>query len=195
MYDRWRELLHLGELEVDSVLAFWGFKYGHLLEFLDPRLSFRRLGSVVTEFVDECLQMGTLGHLVFILAFGRLAALFFGGVEGVEVRAFVIVEAFRMLVNYVGCYFVQKGSVMGDDEEGAWVRLEVAGEEGNGGNVQHIGRFYEISASFLGGIKRSFTVKEKQVWLAEERSGQRQSHPPTSREGFGGIMLPFFREA
>ena len=94
--------------------------------------------------------MGTLGHLVFILSFGRLASLLFGCVEGVEVGAFVIVETFGVLVNYVGCYFVQKGSVMGYDEEGTGVGLEVAGEEGDGGDVQHVGRFCDDSACFLG---------------------------------------------
>ena len=108
---------------MDCVLAFWGFKYGHLLKLLDPGLGFRRFGSIVAELVDKSLQMGTLGHLVFILAFGRLAALLFGSVEGVEIGAFIIVEAFRVLVDYVGCYFVQEGSVVGDDEEGAGVGL------------------------------------------------------------------------
>ena len=101
-----RELLHLGEPEVHRVLAFRGFQRGHLFEFLDPRLGFGRFGGVVAEFVDECLQVGTLGHLVLILAFGRLAALFFGGVEGVEVGTFVVVEAFRVLVDDVGRHFV-----------------------------------------------------------------------------------------
>ena len=150
MYDGWRELLHLGESEVDRVLAFWGFEHGHLLEFLDPRLRFRGFGSVVAEFVNEGLQMSTLGHLVFILAFGRLAALFFGSVEGVEVGAFVIIETLRVLVDYVGCYFIQEGSVVGDDEEGAGVRLEVAGEESDGGDVQHVGRFCKVSGSGSG---------------------------------------------
>ena len=40
-------------------------------------------------------------------------------------------------------------------------------------------------------FERWSTVKEKQVWLAEEGSGQCQSHPPASGEGFGGIVLPF----
>ncbi len=40
LYDRWRELLHIGKLEVNCVLAFWGFQYGHLLKFLDPGLGF-----------------------------------------------------------------------------------------------------------------------------------------------------------
>ena len=100
--------------------------------------------------------MGTLGHLVFILSFGRLASLLFGCVEGVEVGAFVIVEAFGVLVDYVGCYFVQKGSVMGDDEEGTGVGLEVAGEEGDGGDVQHVGRFCNVSACSLGVFQELF---------------------------------------
>ena len=135
LYDRWRELLHVGEPEVDGVLAFWGFQYGHLLEFLDPRLSFRRLGGVVAKLVNECLQMSTLGHLVLILAFGRLAALFFGGVKGVEIGAFVIVKTLGVLVDDVGCYFIQESSVVGDDEEGAGIGLQVVGEESDGGNI------------------------------------------------------------
>ena len=120
---------------MDGVLAFWGFQYGHLLEFLDPRLSFRRLGGVVAELVDESLQMSTLGHLVLILAFGRLAALFFGGVKGVEIGAFVIVKTLGVLVDDVGCYFIQESSVVGDDEEGAGIGLQVVGEESDGGNI------------------------------------------------------------
>ena len=147
MYDGWRELLHFGKPEVDRVFAFWGFKHRHLFEFLDPRLGFRGFGSVVAEFVNECLQMSTLGHLVFILAFGRLAPLFFGSVKGVEISAFVIVETLRVLVDYVRRYFIQEGSVVGDDEKGAGVRLEVAGEESDGGDVQHVGRFCEVSVS------------------------------------------------
>ena len=126
MYDRWRKFFHLGEFEMDSVLALWRLKHGHLFEFLDTRLGFRGFGSVVAEFVDESLQMGTLGHLVFVLAFGRLAALFFGGVKGIKVGAFVIIEALGVLVDYVGCHFVQEGSIVGDDEEGAGVGLQVA---------------------------------------------------------------------
>lgn len=148
--DGWRKLLHIRELEVDRVLAFWGFKYGHLLKLLDPGLSFRRLGRVVAELVNECLQMSTLGHLVFIFAFGRLAALFLGSVKGVEIGAFVIVKTLRVLMNYVGCYFIQEGSVVGDDEEGAGVGLEVAGEKSDGGDVQHVGRFCQKSASSSG---------------------------------------------
>ena len=100
------ELLHLGEFEVHRVLAFRGFQDGHLFEFLDARLGFGGFGGVVAKLVDEGLQVGALGHLVLVLAFGRLAALFFGGVEGVEVGAFVVVEAFGVLVDYVGGHFV-----------------------------------------------------------------------------------------
>ena len=96
--------------------------------------------------------MGTLGHLVFILTFGRLASLLFSCVEGVEVGAFVIVEAFGVLVDDVGCYFVQKGSVMGDDEKGAGVGLEIAGEEGDGGDVQHVGRFCDDVSMHSGNL-------------------------------------------
>ena len=190
-----RELLHLGELEVHRVLALRGFQDGHLLEFLDPRLGFGGFGGVVAELVDEGLQVGSLGHLVLVLAFGRLAALFFGGVEGVEVGTFVVVEAFRVLVYYIGRHFVQKGPVVGDDKEGAGVGLEVAREEGDGGHVQHVGWFCQVSASILGDFQRRRTVKEEQVRLAEKCSGQCQPHPPTSRESLGGIVLLFFREA
>ena len=135
---------------MDRVLALWRLKHGHLFELLDARLGFRRFGSVVAEFVDERLQMGTLGHLVLILAFGRFATLFFGGVKGVEVGALVVIEAFGVLMNYVGCHFVQEGSVVGYDEEGAGIGLQVIREEGDGGDVQHVGRFCEVSASMLG---------------------------------------------
>lgn len=169
MDDGRREFLHFGELEVHCVLAFGGFEDGHLLELFDPGLGFRRLGGVVAEFVDECLQVGTLGHLVLILTFGRLATLLFGCVEGVEVGAFVIVEAFGVLVDYVGCYFVQKGSVMGDDEEGTGVRLEVAGEEGDGGDVQHVRRFCDVSACILG-LYQDLFYRQGEAGLVRRRA-------------------------
>ena len=166
--DGWRELLHVGEPEVDGVLAFGGFKYGHLFKFLDPRLGFRRLGGVVAELVDECLQMSTLGHLVLILAFGRLAALFFGGVKGIEIGAFVVVKTLGVLVDDVGCYFVQESSVVGDDEEGAGIGLQVVGEESDGGNIQHVGRFCGVSASGLTAFKEMI-YRQGEADLARKR--------------------------
>ena len=148
MDDGRRQLFHVGESEVHGVLALGGFEDGHLLQLLDPGLGFRGFGGVVAELVDEGLQVRALGHLILVLAFRRLAAFFFRGVERVEIGALVIVQSLRVLVDYVGRYFVQKGSVVRDDEKGARVGLEVAGEKRNGGHVQHVGRFYHISASF-----------------------------------------------
>ena len=88
--------------------------------------------------------MGALGHLVLVLSFGGFAALFLCRVEGVEVGAFVVIEAFGVLVDYVCGYFVEEGSVVGDDEEGRGIGLEIGGEECNGWDIQHIGRFYEV---------------------------------------------------
>lgn len=65
--------------------------------------------------------MDALDHLVIVFAFGGFAALFFGGVEGVEVGAFVVVEAFGVLVDDVGSDLVEEGTVVGDNEEGARV--------------------------------------------------------------------------
>lgn len=53
LHNGWRELLNFWELEVHGILALWCFQDGHLFKFLDPRLCFRRLGSIVPEFVDE----------------------------------------------------------------------------------------------------------------------------------------------
>ena len=39
------------------------------------------------------------------------------------------------------------------------------------------------------------TIKEKKIWLAEECSGQGQSHSPSSREGLSCKVLPLFRKA
>ena len=153
---------------MNCVLAFWSFQDGHLLEFLDSGLSLRRFGSVVAEFVDESLQMGSLGHLIIILALSSFTALFFGSVKGVEVGAFIIIEALRVLVNDVGCYLVQKGSIVGDDKERAWVGLEVAGEESDGGDVQHVGRFWEILASILG-VSQEVQYHQVEAGLARRR--------------------------
>ena len=124
------ELFDLGEFEVHRVFAFGGFEDGHLFEFLDAGLGFGRFGGVVAELVDEGLQVGTLGHLVLVLALGGFAALFFGGVEGVEVGALVIVETFGVLVDDIRGDFIEEGSVMGDNEEGGGVGLQIGGEEG-----------------------------------------------------------------
>ena len=107
------------------VFAFRGFEDRHFFEFLYSGLGFGGFGGVVAEFVNKGLEVGALGHLVFVLAFGGFAALFFCCVEGVEVGAFVIVEAFGVLVYYICCYFVEEGSVVGDYEESRRVGLEV----------------------------------------------------------------------
>ena len=104
-------------------------------------MGFGGFGGVVAEFVDEGLEVGALGHLIFVFAFGGFAALFFCGIEGGEVGAFVVVEALGVLVDYVCRYFVEEGAVVGDYEEGGGVGLEVGGEEGYGGDVEHVGGF------------------------------------------------------
>ena len=108
------QLLDVGEAEVDLVFGLGGLEDGHLLELLDAGLGFGGFGGVVAELVDEGLEVLALDHLVLVLAFGRLAALFLGGVEGVEVGAFVVVEPLAVLVDDVGGYFVEEGTVMGD---------------------------------------------------------------------------------
>ena len=75
------EFLNVGEAEVDCVFGFGGFEDGHLFEFLDAGLGFGGFGGVVAELVDEGLEEGALGLLVFVLAEGSLAAFFFCGVE------------------------------------------------------------------------------------------------------------------
>ena len=119
--DWWREFFDFREFEVHSVPAFWGFENGHFFKFLYSRLGFRGFGGVVTEFVDKGLEMSALSHLIFVLAFGGFAALFFCCVEGVKVGALVVVEAFGVLVDYVCCYFVEEGSVVRDYQECRWV--------------------------------------------------------------------------
>ena len=91
MDDGWGEFFDGRELELDRVFCFGGFEDGHLFEFLDAGLGFGGFGGIVAKFVDEGLEVGSLGHLVFVFAFGGLAAFFFGGVEGVEVCAFVVI--------------------------------------------------------------------------------------------------------
>ena len=113
----WREFFDFGEFEVHCVFAFWGFENGHFFEFLYSGLGFGGFGGVVAKFVDEGLEVGALGHLVFVLAFSGFAALFFCCIEGVEVGAFIVVEAFGVLVDYVRCYFIEEGSVVRDYEE------------------------------------------------------------------------------
>ena len=115
------QLFDVREAEVDLVFGLGGLEDGHLLELLDAGLGFGGFGGVVAEFVDEGLEVLALDHLVLVLAFRGLAALFLGGVEGVEVGAFVVVEALAVLVDDVGGYFVEEGTVMGDYQERAGV--------------------------------------------------------------------------
>lgn len=46
-----------------------------------------------------------------------------------------------MLVNDIRGHFVQKGSIVRDDQERARIGLEVVGQKGDGRHVQHVGRF------------------------------------------------------
>lgn len=161
---------------MDCVFTLRRLQHGHLFQFLNPALCFTTLGRVVAEFVNESLQMGALGHLIFVLALGGFSPFFFGGVELVEVGAFVVVEAFGVLVDYVGCDFIEEGAIVGDDEEGAGVGLEVGGEEGYGGHVQHVGGFWGLSAGFRTGtgkgdlVRGGLTVEQEEIWFAEQCS-------------------------
>ncbi len=67
--------------------------------------------------------MSALDHLVLILALRCLAAFFLCGVEGVEVGTFVVVESFGVLMNDVCGDFIEKSTIVGDDEEGRGVGL------------------------------------------------------------------------
>ena len=48
-----------------------------------------------------------------------------------KICPFVVVQSFRMLMDNVGCHFVEKSSVVRDDEHGAWVCLKIIGQEGD----------------------------------------------------------------
>ncbi|KAI6769066.1 hypothetical protein HG531_010170 [Fusarium graminearum] len=117
--------------------------------------------------------MGSLYHLVLVLSLGNLLALLLGGVEGVEVGSTVVIETLRVLVDDVGGDFVEERSVVRYDEDGTGVCLKVIGQESNGWDVQHVGRF----------------VKKKQVRLTEQGSRKSQTHSPTTREGLGSMLL------
>ena len=66
-----------------------------------------------------------------------------GALEGLEIRALVVVETLRMLVDNVGGDFVEECSIVGDNEYGAWVGLQIFGEEGDGWHIQHVRRFVQ----------------------------------------------------
>ena len=144
------------------ILTLWCFEHRHLLEFLDTRLRFTRLGGIVAKLVDKGLQVRALDHLVLVLTLRGLTTLFFGGVERVEVGALVVVEALRMLVDNIGGDFIEERTIVRNDEEGTRVGLEVGGEEGYGGYVQHVGGFYgELALRFylVIGLGRGCTVE------------------------------------
>jgi hypothetical protein len=122
--------------------------------------------------------MSSLGHLVFILALGRLLTLFSGCIKSVKVGTTVVVEAFRVLMDNVCGDFVEEGSVVGNDKNSAGVTLKIIGEESNRGDVQHVGRF----------------VEKQKVRLAEQGTGKSQTHSPTTRKGLGGKLLTLGRE-
>lgn len=53
LYNRRGQFLDLRELEMYGILALRFFQNWHSFQFLDSRLRFGRLGSVVPELVDE----------------------------------------------------------------------------------------------------------------------------------------------
>lgn len=87
------------------------------------------------EFVNEGLEMGMLCYLVFVFFFGYFFLFFFGGIEGFEVGIMVVVEMYGVLMNDVGCYFVEEGFVVRYDKNGVGVVLKVVGKEGDRWNV------------------------------------------------------------
>ena len=84
-------------------------------------MRFGGFGRVVSEFVDKRLKVGSLCHLLLVFALRRLTALLFGGVEGIKVGAFVVVETFRVLVDDVCGYLVEECSVVRDNEDCAGI--------------------------------------------------------------------------
>lgn len=71
------------------------------------------------------LQMRTLSHLLLILTYSSLAALFLGSIKGVEVRPLVVIQSLRMLMDDVGGNLVKKGSVVRYDQYSAGIGREV----------------------------------------------------------------------
>src|SRR5690606_24857314 len=105
----------------------------------------------------------------------RLSPLLFCGVKCIKIATLVVVQTLRVLVNDICSNFVEECSVVRYDKNGRGIVLEVFGKEGNGGDVQHVGRF----------------VEKKEIGLAKEGSSKCKTHTPTTREGFCRKELPF----
>jgi len=88
--------------------------------------------------------MFSQGKLIFIFSSLVFGPFFFGGLEGCEI-SLVIVESFVVLVDNVGCHFVEEVSVVRDDEDGAGVADEVVGEVCYGWDIQHVAGFYKVN--------------------------------------------------
>lgn len=73
--------------------------------------------------------MRAFAHLLLVLALSSLAALFLGSVEGVEVCTFVVVQSLRVLVDDVGCDFVEESSVVGHDQDSTGIACQIVRQE------------------------------------------------------------------
>lgn len=79
----------------------------------------------------------------------------------------------------IGCNLIQECSVVRHDQNGGRVGLQVLGKVSDGRNVQHVGRL----------------IKKQKIRFTEQRTGQGQTHAPTSRERLGSELLPLWRES
>lgn len=150
----------------------WLARLGDLVQFLDhldPALDLGGLGSYGAEAVDEGLDFCDLLFLILEGSHHLVVAL----VLEFEVAGVVsLVGGELLLVDLVDFLddAIHEGAVVGDDEEGAGVVLEVALEPHERAEVE-----------VVGGL-----VQHEEVWLFYEEAGKVGAHDPASGKDIGG---------
>mmetsp|Transcript_42452 Transcript_42452/g.73847 ORF Transcript_42452/g.73847 Transcript_42452/m.73847 type:complete len:508 (+) Transcript_42452:634-2157(+) len=148
-----------------------------LLDDLDATLHETRALRVVAKFVHKLLHVLHLHHLGFVLFLLHDAHLLVSRL----VRVIVTAEVGQLEVREthdVRADFVQEGLVVGDQQHGFGVALEVLFQPQDRLQIQVIGRL----------------IEHEQVWLHQQRTRQRHTHAPTSRQRRSGRVLHCIRE-
>src|SRR5436190_3222080 len=112
-------------MKVDCLLLRRNLDALHAFELLDPALDLLRLGCLVAEAVDECFQLFDFLALVTISRF-ELHSSFCFLLEEFFVISTVEVDS---LVPYLGCAvdrYIEKVTVMGDDDVGIRICIQVS---------------------------------------------------------------------
>src|SRR5215469_14314895 len=158
----------LWEGEMNRLFFRWNLYSLHLLQFLDSTLDLLGFGCLVAEAVDKSFQLLYPFSLIAIGGFELLAALRFLGeilvvISCVE-KDLLVPDLDRLLHSDV-----EKVPVMGDQHVSVRVLAQI---------------LFEPVASFEIKVVRWF-VEQQQVWLLQEKLGERETHLPATRKLVG----------